>query len=219
MKKVVYTAIIGKYDELKDPTIVTEDWDYLCFTDNPDLHSDIWDIKIVEKEQDLIRLARRIKIAYFDWIEDYTLSIWVDASIQIQCNLTSFVYEHLISENMNRECVLMEHPERDNIREEAQICANTERCPLITAQKQIQAYTDDGYLFDNGLVATGLIMRKHTKRMEEFHSRWIKEIQVYTTRDQLSFNYILSKIPIEYSLLSFDIISTPNKFQIYKHNG
>ena len=33
MKKVVFTFIINGYDTLKDPTIVTPGWDYLCFSD------------------------------------------------------------------------------------------------------------------------------------------------------------------------------------------
>jgi len=33
MKKVVFTFIINGYDTLKDPTIVTPGWDYLCYSD------------------------------------------------------------------------------------------------------------------------------------------------------------------------------------------
>lgn len=33
MKKVVVTYIFGKYDTLKDPTVLTPGWDYLCFSD------------------------------------------------------------------------------------------------------------------------------------------------------------------------------------------
>ena len=33
MSKVIYTAIIGGYDELVEPDYKPEDWDFVCFTD------------------------------------------------------------------------------------------------------------------------------------------------------------------------------------------
>lgn len=219
MRKVVYTAITGNYDVLKTPSIVTKDWDYVCFTDNPNLKSDIWKIRIVEKESDPIRLARRIKIRYFDWIKDYPLSIWLDGSIQINCNLDAFIYDCLISESMDVECAILKHPDRSSIREEARICTKSRICPAAVTKKQVAIYEKDGYQFDNGLVATGLIVRKHTSRIKEFCSKWHEEIVEYSSRDQLSFNYILSKNPIKCHILPFDVILSKNKFLLKRHNG
>jgi hypothetical protein len=44
-KKVIYTCIFGNYDLLRDPLIVNEKWDYICFTDQ-DIKSNVW---IIEK--------------------------------------------------------------------------------------------------------------------------------------------------------------------------
>ena len=43
MSKVVYTAIIGGYDTLVEPTYKPKGWDFVCFSDR-DLKSDNWEI-------------------------------------------------------------------------------------------------------------------------------------------------------------------------------
>ena len=62
-KMVVYTAITGNYDELVTPSVINPKFDYVCFTDNPNLKSNCWDIRLMEEsELDGIRKARRYKI-------------------------------------------------------------------------------------------------------------------------------------------------------------
>ena len=63
-RKVVYTAIIGNYDELKEPKVISEGFDYVCFTDDVKLKSKVWKIIVVDNPQrlDNTRLSRKIKI-------------------------------------------------------------------------------------------------------------------------------------------------------------
>ena len=42
--KCIYTYIIGGYDSVKEPKVVTPGWDYICVTDNPNLKSEVWNI-------------------------------------------------------------------------------------------------------------------------------------------------------------------------------
>jgi len=41
MRKVIYTAITNNYDILKDPIAVSDDFDYICVSDNPNLKTNI----------------------------------------------------------------------------------------------------------------------------------------------------------------------------------
>ena len=60
---VIYTAIIGDYDTLKEPEYIDENCDYICFTDNWELTSDIWQIRLVENTSlDSTRLQRMYKV-------------------------------------------------------------------------------------------------------------------------------------------------------------
>lgn len=45
---VVYTALFGDYDNLIDPKEKYEGCDFIYFTDQKHLKSDIWEIRIVE---------------------------------------------------------------------------------------------------------------------------------------------------------------------------
>ena len=45
-RKVLYTFIFGDYDDLKTPSVSTEGGDYVCFTDNPRLRSEFWDVRL-----------------------------------------------------------------------------------------------------------------------------------------------------------------------------
>lgn len=41
-KVLIYTAIFGNYDVITEPQYVDEYCDYICFTDNKNLHSKVW---------------------------------------------------------------------------------------------------------------------------------------------------------------------------------
>ena len=41
--KVIYTAIIGGYDELIEPSFKPKGWDFICFSDRP-LKSKTWKV-------------------------------------------------------------------------------------------------------------------------------------------------------------------------------
>jgi hypothetical protein len=70
MDKVIYTAIFGPYEELKEPTVITPGWKYICFTDQP-LKSNVWNVNQV-KHGDLLssqRRARQYKILFQNYIQ------------------------------------------------------------------------------------------------------------------------------------------------------
>ena len=43
-KKVIYSANFGSYDLIGEPKFVDSDVDYIYFTDNPDVKSEIWSV-------------------------------------------------------------------------------------------------------------------------------------------------------------------------------
>jgi len=44
-KGICYTVLSGDYDNLKNPKVVTPGWKYVCFTDQDNVKSDIWEIR------------------------------------------------------------------------------------------------------------------------------------------------------------------------------
>lgn len=62
MKAVVYTCITGGYDSLKDPLVVSKDVDYICFTDNMNLISNVWHIWPIPNELKLLSDVKKQRI-------------------------------------------------------------------------------------------------------------------------------------------------------------
>ncbi len=202
MKKVVYTAIIGKYDKLKEPKVVSEGFDYVCFTDNEKLKSTIWKIVPVTNPQvlDNFRLARKIKILCNSVLKEYDLSLWIDGSIMINCDLNIFLDFNYHGEDI----VVLTHPYRSCVYEEAEKCIELKKDRPEIIKKQMEDYKLDRYPVANGLVGTGLMIRNHrSKKVEEFMNSWWNEVNLKSKRDQLSFNFVLSKHSLSVRYLNF----------------
>ncbi len=192
MKNIFYTAIIGKYDKLKEPKVVSEGFDYVCFTDNITLKSPIWEIVLVSNPQGLdnSRLARKIKILCNFFLKEYDLSIWIDGSISINCDLNIFLDVNYHGEDI----VLHTHPVRSCVYEEAEACIALDKDDPEIINKQMEGYKSEGYPAANGLVNTGLMIRNHrSKKVKEFMNSWWNEVYSKSKRDQLSFNFVLWK--------------------------
>ena len=97
-KKVIYTCITGGYDSLIEPKYVTEGFDYICFTDNPNLNSDVWIIKPLPSETDglsQVKKQRYVKINAHKVVGEYDLSIWVDGNVTIKDDLNTLLETHM----------------------------------------------------------------------------------------------------------------------------
>jgi hypothetical protein len=59
MKIVCYTCITGSYDKLHDPLIVPSGIDFICFTNNSNLKSNIWKIRPIPSELDNLSQVKK----------------------------------------------------------------------------------------------------------------------------------------------------------------
>lgn len=190
----IFTAIIGNYDELNEPLIVENDFcDYYCFTDNKKLHSDIWEIVLLDEEEypemkglDSIRKSRYVKTHPHLFLDDYKHSFWMDANLQICKSVPSFI-DLFLEDN---EILTFIHPERSSIYQEADECIALKKDDESIISNQVDRYNKDNYPENNGLVMTNILYRRHTDKVKNFDQLWWEEIKNGSRRDQLSFNYI-----------------------------
>ena len=162
----IYTAIYGSKDTLKDPLHTNKEHDYVCFTDNKGLKSDTWDIIYKEAtHQDPVRSAKVFKIKPHEFLQEYDLSLWVDANFLIKNDLNSFLKKanNLESANM----LLFAHDQgRNCIYDEANvIIAHNKDNPEIV-KKQMEKYRKEDYPAQRGLSANSLMLKKH-KSLEQ----------------------------------------------------
>lgn len=201
-----YTAIFGAYDDLKEPTVITEGWKYVCFTDQP-FRSNVWEIRLMPPPPDPHMMARKIKILFHRFIED-EYSLWVDGSFKINCDL------NIWWERFKEPFTALKHPIRDCVYEEGQTCIEQGR-DAENVKRQIEAYRKAGLPENNGLIQSGLLMRKKTPEVIDLCEKWFLQVQIFSLRDQVGFCMASWKNPI-HSVTEWDY-RTQQEFMFTKH--
>lgn len=210
MKKVIYTVLTGDVDNLKEPTKVNPDWDYVCFTDNPNLVSSTWNIRLVNG-QDKKRLSRYFKIK--NQFTDYDLSIYIDATFRIKRDLNYLV------NGKTKGIWLNKHPMRQCAYEEAEVVVNKGLDDTAVVLDQIERYKLDGFPPDYGLWRCGIIIRDpKDQKITEMCDKWYEEIETGTWRDQVSFPYTCWKSNIHPNTIPYGLTEAYFKQSLHSSN-
>lgn len=202
-KLVIYTAITGEYDELRDPLYVADEVKYVCFTNNPDLKSDIWEIRyIVGSNRDNVHLARHIKMNPHIYLSEYETSVWVDGQLQILDDLREYIAKYQLKSGI----LCFPHYKRDCICDEVAACIYLNKGNKKDMIMQVANYLKEGYPLNNGLIETGCIVRAHNDaKVRALMEAWEQEIVQYSVRDQLSFPYVCWKMQFEPDICDLSI--------------
>ena len=81
-KKVVYTIVLGEYDELS-PAPKFEGWDFIVFTDDILINADGWTKYLVEGGKDLQKESRRYKFLSHVYLSEYDLVCYIDGNVRL----------------------------------------------------------------------------------------------------------------------------------------
>ena len=189
-KIAIYTAFTGDYDTLKEPEFIDENCDYICFTDNPNVESDLFEIiQMEDSNLDNNRKAKRYKVLPHKYLKEYKYSFWLDGTFQVKSSLREYVYKYLKNEML---CVV--HTERDCVYEELKASFNIMRYPKPIMNMQVEKYLSEGFPAHYGLGVMGSIFRAHNNpKVVKVMDDWWGEIVKYTNQDQLSFAYVAWK--------------------------
>ena len=200
---VVYTCITGNYDVLQNPLYCNSDLTYICFTNNRELHSNIWNIQYIsDNGLDNIHLARYVKFFPHILLKEYDTSIWVDGKYQIKADLR----EYLVKYEKTKSMLCFPHPQRDCIYDEAKECKHIKKCVPEDVDRQIDKYKKMKYPVKNGLYETGCIVRNHQDEViQTIMSDWWRELVNYSYRDQISLPYVLWKLNYLPDICDLDI--------------
>lgn len=194
---VVYSAITGDYDTVDDDFVMNPNFDYILFTNNRNIKSDKWKVVFLEnvEELDQIRLARRVKILGYQYLQEYDYSIWIDGKIKIVGDIAEYV----------RKCkgkspiLAFPHNINNCVYEELEACIALKKDNNDTMIGQIEGYKKEGYPVDYGMVDSCILVRelKHEK-LNDVMDLWWHEVSTKSYRDQLSFNYAFWKADYVY---------------------
>lgn len=200
MKVVVYTAIIGGYDNLHEPLITPDGVDFICFTDR-ELKSDVWEVrKVLPLYKDNTRTARKYKILPHRFLPEYDISIWVDGNMLVGGDVNKYI-EYLGKSKMATFDHMQCYDKRDCVYEEANAIFRLGQEPgkkykdnPQTILDQMNRYLKEGYPAHNKLAFTCSVIRKHNEQeVIKVMEDWWTELKYGSKRDQLSINYVCWK--------------------------
>lgn len=204
MKIVVYTAIFGDYDDLITPVygeILKQQADFICFTDNPNLKSDFFNIRLVKRPvPDPMKSNRYYKILSHVVLPEYEKVIYVDANVKIICKDFRGIVDTYLR---HRSYCFFKHTDKDCLYEEAHWVLSKPGLdnPKIV-KKQIEQYRLDGFPTHFGLIAGTFILRNNFDlQVHNINELWWEEVKTKSRRDQLSFDYIRWKTNLKIGYL------------------
>jgi hypothetical protein len=196
-KKVIYSANFGSYDLLREPKFIDSDVDYIYFTDNPDIKSEIWSVIFIEVVfSDARMTARILKHLPHIFLTQYDSSLWLDARITTDKYSANSIFSKMGKEKFM--CFM--HTKRNKVFFEALSCIKMGHDSAWKIILQYIEYRFDGFSDEYQLIASGVLLRKHlNENVRLFQEKWLMEILHKSVRDQLSFNYIASKFELTYT--------------------
>ena len=189
---VIYSAIIGKYDEILQPSVVDERFDYVLFSDGlPEGENGVWKVRRIDYSNPIkAKVARYVKTQPEALLPEYEASLWLDANIRIT---GEGVYERCIElyEN-NTLAASVKHLEYDCVYNEMFSVLDFRYESEEVVVKWGRELRKRGYPRHAGLFETGLMYRRHSSpEVKGLDSIWWKYIGAYSKRDQLSFTVAL----------------------------
>lgn len=221
-KYVIYSVVVGGYDEVRQPAVVDDRFDYVLFSDEHDGESiGVWRVRAIPHESaDILRLSRYAKCLPARVLPEYEVSLYVDANVRI---LTPWVYDRfveLVGEDV--EWAGVSHPDQHCIYDE--ICAIVQLRWVLDSEVAgwYGKIKNDGFPEKYGLYENNVIFRRHTKNVEKVGELWWRTLKADCKRDQFSLMYALWKVlpTTDFFLLNGECPRIGSKhFAYYEHNS
>lgn len=211
---VVYTAIFGDYDVLINPRNPNQNIDYICFTDDNNLNSEVWTIRQFNREQlsDTLK-NRKVKILPHKFLHSYNYSVYVDGNIHITDDI-----KDLIEQYVDHDFAAPTHYLRDCIYDEVEVCIKQGKGDADIIYQQIERYKAEGFPENYGLSANSVLFRNHHgPDVRTLMEAWWDEVNNWSSRDQLSLPYMAWKHNFDIKLIDEGPRLGSDYFQRHPH--
>ncbi|RLK47974.1 glycosyltransferase domain-containing protein [Microbacterium telephonicum] len=187
---VVYTALFGSYETLvEQPTAMLSAARFICFTDDPSLRSDTWEVRLVEStvSWDPTRMARSAKIAGYREL-GARVSIWIDNRVVLRV-IPELIVERFLGD---ADIALPIHDHRASVDDEFRevLAAGIDHPWRVREQRYfLERATPD--VLAQIPFWTAILIRRDTEDVSRAMQIWRDLVFLHSRRDQLSVNYAL----------------------------
>lgn len=126
-------------------------------------------------------------------------SVWVDTKLQLKVDPLLLIDQLLLK--TGADFAVAQNPTRLSIHEEHKALVAKGMITQDEANAQIGNYTAAGLPPEPlGLPDTSILVRRHTRTIKLLQCLWFGELDFFTHRDQMSFNYVLWRLGFKPSL-------------------
>ena len=203
-KRAVYTALIGRYESLiEQPAARESGIPLVCFTDDPELQSETWDVRLVEPafSLDPVRSARQLKLIGHADLAEFEETLWVDNSVLLVGDPHAILDEWLAEADI----AMPLHSYRRSVLAEFQEIMLTGMDDPTRLYEQLTHYTiGHPDVLESVPYWTALIARRHTEPVERFGRVWRDHVFRYSRRDQLSVRIAAEIVGISIAGIEID---------------
>lgn len=199
-RAVIYTAITGRYDDLKRrPCGFAFGCDSIAFTEGQE-NPGGWRVYSLENRFNNPKLNSKFyKVNPHLIFPDVEFSLWIDGNLNM---ITQDALWNLINDVLgDADMALFQHHQRENLFQEAEHCIKGLKDSPQVIFKQLCQYVSEGYdtspLAGNRLYEGGIILRRHNTRTKKFNEHWWNQILTFSKRDQISLPHSITQTGVK----------------------
>ena len=215
MKIAVVTANAGLKIDYPNK-IIFDSADYFMFSDN--VKKKIHGIEIIEIESltdfdkyTQRRIAKPYKILPELFLNNYDFFIWHDITHEIVVDPKYLIEKYLEKQDF----AIFKHKFRDCLYEEAKFIKKIKYDDKDLINQQIKNYKQKKHPINSGLFELSAFIKSNNRKTNQFSFLWMEQIIKFSSRDQLSFAYLINKLNINYSILP-GYVNGYNENEIFK---
>lgn len=190
----VYTCVVGNYDKIEEPEVVSDICDYYYISDKRPEGLKVFQWRDVREcvpgeVTNPNFVNRYAKMHPHKLFPEYKYSIYMDGNIRILNDVSDYVNKIGASGIATHR-----HPKRDCVYQEGIVCSGYHMDDPEKIKNQMKAYFEQGMPSGFGLFELNVLVREHHRPIcRDIMEQWWQELNARTRRDQLSFTYVLWK--------------------------
>lgn len=217
---VVYTVLVGGYDNVLQPLVVDDRFDYVLFTDDvKDDKNGVWHIREIDfQDKDKTRISRYPKMHPITLFPEYEASLYIDGNIQITGNWVYERFLELYNKGIEWGGVWLRKSVYDEtffvllsgFDKKKRVFEWSHRLRSENFPREYESYENN------------VIFRRHCNNVKEIDELWWTIYQSNVRRDQLYLSYAFwqhSALIREFFLPQGVMVHDTNCFKRIRHNS
>lgn len=201
--KAIYTCIVGGYDNLAQPEVIDDSFDYILLVPKGQKSVDrlgVWTIR----EYDYIGADNTITSRYPKMnshlvLPEYEYTLWMDGNLII---VDQHFYDSVnLCIDSGSDYAGIKHPLRDCVYDDAVACMHAMRDSFNHIIHAVNFLINQKFPRHYGLMENNVILRRNDDKVNEFNELWWNLYLNYPRRDQFVAPYCFCQLKLIPSLI------------------